>query len=77
MVRARTKFIYVAKCCVFWTVFRIRKFVGLPDPDPSIIKQKYNENINFNCLVILCAFLSLKNDVNVSSKNTRNKQKNF
>jgi hypothetical protein len=31
-------------------VFRIRKFLGLPDPDPSIYKQKkIRINHDFNC----------------------------
>jgi hypothetical protein len=54
-------------------------FLGLPDslvrgtdpaPDPPIINKKYSSKKN--CFF---DFLSLKNDVNVSSKS--NEQKNF
>jgi hypothetical protein len=52
-----------------------------PDPDPSIIKKKNNskKNIDSYCFVTLRLydFLSLKNDLYVSSKSTGNKQKNF
>jgi hypothetical protein len=29
-----------------------RKFLGLPDPDPFIIKQKSKKNLDFCCFVI-------------------------
>jgi hypothetical protein len=37
---------------VFW-IHRIRKFLGLrdPNPDPSIIKQKSKKNRDFYCVV--------------------------
>jgi hypothetical protein len=44
------------------------------DPDPSIIKQ------NSNGFLLFCDFfmtLYLRNDVNLSSKNAGNKQKNY
>jgi hypothetical protein len=32
-------------------VFRIRKVLGLPYPDPSIIKQNSKKTLDFYCLV--------------------------
>jgi hypothetical protein len=48
--------------------------LGLPDPDPSIIKQKWygKKTLYFHFIV---TSLSVKNDVNVPSK--RNEQKNL
>jgi hypothetical protein len=44
------------------------------DPDPSIIKQNIKKNLHFYCFVTsIYDFLFLEKDVNVSSKN--NKQK--
>jgi hypothetical protein len=63
---------------------RIRRFLGLldplvrgmdSDPDPSIIKQKQQENLVSYCLWLLFDFLSLKMDENAPSKS--NKQKKF
>jgi hypothetical protein len=60
--------------------FRIRRFLGLPDPDPlvrgtdpdpSIIKQKKVRRT----MIPTVLWISLKNDVNVALKS--NKQKNF
>ncbi len=46
-------------------------FLGLPDPDPSIIKQKkIRKNLDSYCFVTFFDFLALKNDVNVPSKST-------
>ncbi len=71
-------------------IHRIHMFLGLvdpepldrgmdPDPDPSIIKQKQEKNLDFYSFVfklwLLFDFLSLKNYVKVSSKSTM--QKNF
>jgi hypothetical protein len=39
-------------------------FLGLPDPDPYINKQK-NKYLNFHYFVTFFKFLFLKNDVNV------------
>jgi hypothetical protein len=51
-------------------------FLGLPDPDPSINKQKSKKNLDFYYFLLLFFdFSSLKNDVNVSSKS--NRLKNF
>ncbi len=50
-------------------VFRIRKFLGLLDPDPSINKQK-----NF---LLFCDLISLKGDTNVPAVNKKqNKLRN-
>jgi hypothetical protein len=48
-----------------------------PDPDPSIIKQKYSskKNLDFYCFVTSFWLLSLKTYVNVPSKSK--KQKTF
>jgi hypothetical protein len=46
-----------------------------PDPDPSIIKQNSKKNLNSYYFVTLFDFLSLKKDVNVSTKS--NKQKKY
>jgi len=43
----------------------VQVFVGLPDPDSSIIKQKLEEKPLFLQFRDLSEFLSLKNDVNV------------
>ncbi len=52
--------------------------LGLSDPDPSLIKQKNEKNLDSYsfvvCFVTSFGLLSLKNDVNVASKS--NKQKN-
>jgi hypothetical protein len=47
-----------------------------PDPDPSIIMQKILRNnlIPTYYSVTLFDFLSLKNDVNVASKNNKQKK---
>jgi hypothetical protein len=50
---------------------RIRKFLGLLDPDPSINKQNKYEKPNF---LLFCDLLSLKFDVDVLI--VSNKQKN-
>jgi hypothetical protein len=48
---------------------RIHIFLGLPDPDPFIIKQKMViKTLIPTLLRLLYYFLSLKNDVNVPSK---------
>jgi len=45
-----------------------------PDPDPSINKQKNEENLDFYCFVTsFYYFLSLTNDVNVPSKSNKHK----
>jgi hypothetical protein len=61
---------------------RIRMFLGLLDPDlivrgtdtdPSIIKQNSKKTLDSHVPVLFCVlfdFLSLKNDVNVTSKVT-------
>jgi hypothetical protein len=46
-----------------------------PDPDPSVIKQIVRKTLTPIVLRLLFYFLSLKNDVNVTSKS--NKQKNY
>ncbi len=52
---------------MFW--IRIRMFLDLPDPDPSIIKQnKWEKTLTSTVLWLLYDFLSLKNNVNVPSK---------
>jgi hypothetical protein len=43
------------------------------DPDPSIIKEKKQENFVFLLICYFSDFLSLKNDVNVPSKNDKKK----
>jgi hypothetical protein len=45
-----------------------------PDPDPYIIMQNNKKNLETYYFVTLFDFLSLKNNVNVSSKS--NKQEN-
>jgi hypothetical protein len=60
-----------------------RKFLGLPDPYPGPTTILYNQaEVVRKALIptgtvflLLCDFLSLKNDVNVASK--RNKKKKF
>jgi hypothetical protein len=42
-----------------------------PDPDPSIIMQNSKKNLDFYYFVTLFDFLSLKNYVNVPSKNNK------
>ncbi len=65
---------YVFDKPVFW--IRTHMFLGLPDPDPSIIKQKkVKKTLIPTVLWLFLDFLSLKNDVKVPSKS--NKQKNF
>jgi hypothetical protein len=60
-------------------------FLGLPDPDPlvrgmdpdpnsSIIMQKNKKNLDSYYFATLFDFLSLKNDVNVPSKNKKQKK---
>ncbi len=44
--------------------------LGLPDPNPSIIKKKIGRKTLISC-EILNNLLSLKNDVNVSSKSKK------
>ncbi len=68
-------------------MFRIRKFLGLSDPDPLFIgtdpdpsdhlslSKNRKKNLNFYWFVTSLWPLCLKNDVNVTSKS--NKQKNF
>jgi hypothetical protein len=46
-------------------IHRIHMFLGLPDPDPSVIKQNSKKNLDSYYFVTLFYFLSLKNDVNV------------
>ncbi len=51
----------------------IRKFLGIPETDPSIIKQK---KLGKPWFLLFCDFfmtLSLKTDVNVPSKSTKQK----
>ncbi len=56
---------------VLWICIPIRKFFSLLDPDPSIIKQKSKINFNFYVLFYdFFDFLTLKTDVNISSKST-------
>ncbi len=67
-------------------VFRIRKFFGLPDPDP-LVRGPYPESdpsshqakiVRKNCVLLFVTFydsLYLKNNVNVPLKS--NKQKNL
>jgi len=43
------------------------------DPDPYIIMQKSKKNLDSYYFVTLFDFLSLKNDVNVSSKSNNQK----
>jgi hypothetical protein len=46
-----------------------------PDPDSSIIMQKYRKNnLDSYYFVTLFDFLSLKNDVNVASKSNKQKK---
>jgi hypothetical protein len=60
-------------------------FCDLPDPDPlvrgidqdqdpSIIMQKYEENLESYHFVTLFDFLSLKNNVNIPSKSNKQKK---
>ncbi len=43
---------------------RILMFLGLPDPDPSIIKQKVRKTMIPTDLWLSLELLSLKNDLN-------------
>jgi hypothetical protein len=71
-------------CHLLESVFRIRMILDLPDPDsfvrgtdPDLPSSSKNstKNLYFYCFVTFYNFLSLKNDVNVSSKT--NKQNSF
>jgi hypothetical protein len=53
----------------------LRCMVPDPDPDPSITMQNSKNNLDSYYFATLFDFLSLKNDVNVSSKS--NKQIKF
>jgi hypothetical protein len=44
------------------------------DPDPFIIMQNSKKNLDSYYFVTLFDFLSLKNDVNVTSKNNKQKK---
>ncbi len=44
------------------------------DPDPSIIMQNSQKNLDSYYFVSLLDFLSLKNDVNVASQNNKQKK---
>jgi hypothetical protein len=44
------------------------------DPDPSIIMQKSEKNLDSSYFVTLFEFLSLKNYVNVASKSHKQKK---
>jgi hypothetical protein len=48
-------------------------FLGLPDPDPSIVMQNSKKNLDSYYFATLFDFLSFKNDVNVPSKSKRQK----
>jgi hypothetical protein len=59
-------------------VRRIRKFLGLQDPDPSIIKQKSKNKKNIGFLLfflLLYDFLSLKTSVNETYKSNKKNKK--
>ncbi len=46
-----------------------------PDPDPSIIMQKYKKNLeSYYFFVTLFDLLSLKNNVNVPTKSNKQKK---
>jgi hypothetical protein len=64
------------KSLYFFAVLRIRihMFLGLPDPDPSIIMQNSKKTLDSYYFVTLFDFLSLKNDVNVPSKSDKQKK---
>jgi hypothetical protein len=49
-------------------------FLGLPDPDPSIVMQNSKKNLDSYYFFYSFDFLFLKNDVNLASKS--DKQKN-
>jgi hypothetical protein len=55
--------------------------LGLSDPDPSIIKQKNKKNFDsysfVACFVTSFGLISLKNDVNVASKSSKQKNDEF
>jgi hypothetical protein len=48
--------------------------VRVIDPDPSITNQKSKINLDSYCFVTLFDFLSLKKDVNVSSKSNKQRK---
>jgi hypothetical protein len=61
-------------------------FLGFPDPDPLVRCMDPDPDLQTKIvrktliptvLLLLLDFLSLKNDANVPSKRTGNKQKNF
>jgi hypothetical protein len=60
-----------------WPVFRIRKFLGLPDPDPdpSINKHNFFKNLDLNSFATSYDLLSMKTDINVPTIGTGNQQK--
>jgi hypothetical protein len=60
-----------------WQVFRIRKFLGLPDPDPdpSINKHNFLKNLDLNSFATSYDLLSMKTDINVPTIGTGNQQK--
>jgi hypothetical protein len=65
-------FIPVLRIRIRIRIQRIHMFLGLLDPDPSIIMQNSKKNLNSYYFVTLLDFLSLKNDV--ASKSNKQKK---